>query len=98
MSDLLTKREREILTTMRDKKNDEDGYIAQDGLCVYLGNERIAARTVNRLLRLCAISPDSFGKDRETRYYHINGTGEKLLVGDDSDVRLVYAAQKAESK
>lgn len=90
VADLLTKRQRDILTKMRNKKHCEDGYIAQDGLVAYLGDERIAARTIFRFLLLCAISTDSFGKDGETRYYHINGTGEKLLDGDDSDVRKVW--------
>jgi len=75
---LLTKRMREILTIMADHPDDDEGEIAYERGTAYLGDTRIAARTVNALIRLYAINEyDPTGKSVE--YYRINETGRKLI-------------------
>jgi hypothetical protein len=83
--DVLTKRQREILTIMRDK-NEELIYTSGRG---YVGESPVSGRTVFALLRLCAIHAD----DGEI-YYHITGTGRKLLNNDTSDLDLLAAEFK----
>jgi len=75
---VLTKRQHEILTIMADHPDDDVGEIAYERGTAYLGDTRIAARTVFALLRLCAISEyDPTGKLVE--YYRINSTGLALI-------------------
>jgi hypothetical protein len=74
---ILTKRQREILTVMRDT-DEELVYESGRG---YLDCSPVAARTVFALLRLCAISLDPYSaKPGEgVERYTINGTGRALL-------------------
>ena len=79
--DVLTRRQREILTIMRDK--DED-LLYEHGRG-FIGQSSVAPRTVFALLRMCAIHSDSM----DDVYYHITGTGLKLLNNDTSDLKLL---------
>jgi hypothetical protein len=75
---MLTKRQLEILKIMRDNADNEDGEIIYERGLGYIGLERIAPRTLFGLLRLAAISADSF-QSGDVERYHINGTGKQLL-------------------
>jgi len=75
---LLTKREREVLTIMADHRDDEAGEIVYERGTAYLGDTRIAARTVFALIRLYAISANN-PDPRMVEYYRINETGLKLI-------------------
>lgn len=79
---ILTKREVEILTRMRDAPEDADeAELVLDGRVAWLGVEHVAPRTVFKLLRLCAISADQFNKSGGVERFTINETGRGLLEG-----------------
>jgi hypothetical protein len=78
---VLTKRQREILTIMRDK---DEELIYEHGRG-FIGWSSVAPRTVFALLRMCAIHSDSM----DDVYYRITGTGVKLLNNDTSDLKLL---------
>jgi len=83
---MLTKREIEILTRMRDapEGSDESELVFDGGRVAYLDLDRIASRTVYKFLRLAAISADSLsrgGARGDLERYHINETGRGLLEG-----------------
>lgn len=78
----LSPRAIEILRAMAETEDadpgDDDAEIAYERGVAYLATTRIAARTVNALLRACAISRvDTSGGDVE--YYRINETGRALI-------------------
>lgn len=77
---LLTKRMRELLTIMADHPDDDAGEIVYERGTAYLGDTRIAARTVFALIGLCAISLRS-GSHSVGQYerYSINETGRQLI-------------------
>ena len=80
----LTKRQREILTIMRDRQDDDedfDGEIVREGRVAYLGYQRVSVRTINELVVLCAISLDQHSTVGRCERYHINETGRRLLDG-----------------
>lgn len=60
------------------RSEDDRGELVRDGACVYLDLDRLSVRTLNGLLRLCAISEDTPGGGIER--YHINETGRALLL------------------
>ncbi len=78
--DLITRRQREILTAMAESENREDfedaEIVCDRGLC-YLGDTQIAKRTVFQLLRLCLIRDETEGTGHLERYT-INEHGRRL--------------------
>jgi hypothetical protein len=78
----LTKRQREILQRMADDPDGEDGELVYERGIAYLGLERIAARTVNALIRLYAISVSDFESIGKYERWHINETGRQLLEAE----------------
>jgi hypothetical protein len=79
---ILTKREIEILTRMRDapEGSDESELVYEGGRAAWLGLSRVATRTLYKLLRLAAVSADPLS-DGGVERYHINETGRGLLEG-----------------
>jgi len=78
--DLLTKRQREILTILADHPDDDEGEIAYERGMAYLGDTRIAARTVFALIGLCAISLRSGNRSvGQCERYSINETGLRWI-------------------
>lgn len=73
---MLTKRQRGILQAMAD---DENCDIAYERGTAYVGDTRIAARTVFALMRMCAISLDGDSRIGQFERYRINETGLQLL-------------------
>ena len=64
---LLSQRAVECLRTMRDARVAEDyerAEIVRDGLQCWLGDERVANRTLNALIMACAVSHEAGGIDR----------------------------------
>jgi len=96
MNDILTPRQRLLLERMRDG---EEIYYDSGRGCI--GGEEepskellgVSARMFYSLLRLCAIQCDSSCKT----YWHITGTGRKLLDGDTSGLQIVYGSSKSKS-
>jgi len=82
---ILTKREIEILTRMRDapEGSDESELVFDGGRVAWLGLDHVATRTLYKFLRLAAISADSLerGGGGAIERYHINETGRGLLEG-----------------
>jgi hypothetical protein len=74
----MTKRQAEILRQMAERQDDDEGEIAYEKGIAYLGNTRIAARTVFALLRMMAISMSQFSTVGTFERYQINETGRKL--------------------
>ena len=78
----LTRRQLTVLRTMRDREDadpgDEDAEIVREHGVAYLGDERVASRTVDALLRACAVKDVSSGS---LERYRINGTGREILSG-----------------
>ncbi len=68
---LITRRQREILTAMAEseaREDFEDAEIACDrGVC-FLGDTRVAKRTVFALLRLCLVRDETEGTGHLERY------------------------------
>lgn len=75
---VLTKRQREILQQMADHPHDEEGEIAYDRGEAWIGETKIASRTVFALIRMMAISAAWGGEIIE--YYTINETGHRILA------------------
>lgn len=71
----LTRRQRQILTKMRD----EDEELVYSKGCGWVGYERVSKSVVFGLLRLMAIRMDQFSKVGECERYEINETGRQLL-------------------
>ena len=77
----LSKRQRTVLLQMSRLKHEVDGELVYErGLC-FLGDERVAPRTLFALLRLCAISLSQDSHVGGFERYTINSTGEGLLRG-----------------
>jgi len=76
----LTKRQVEVLRTMRRFGDSEDAELVYErgAGCGWLGLDRVAPRTIYALLRLCAISGDA-SSDGKVASYIINETGLGLL-------------------
>ena len=75
---MLTKRQREVLTIMRDKAGSEAGEIVYEKGEGYLGNRRISSKTIFSLIRLTALracGDQNGGLER----YRIGQTGIELL-------------------
>ena len=78
LSGLLTARQRAILAEMLEHEHGFDGEIVADKRRGYLGLRSVSRAMIDSLLRLCAISSDSF-TDRALERYQINWIGKKLL-------------------
>lgn len=76
----LSPRQREILAIMKAHRDDDEGEIVYERGVAYLGDDRIAARTVFALLRLCAISLESDSQIGRFERYRINETGTEWLT------------------
>jgi hypothetical protein len=78
----MTRRQRQILTLMRDNRDNDTGELVYDGgRTAYLNLERISPRTLWSLIRLAAISADQFNTVKFQRYT-INENGLKLLADE----------------
>jgi hypothetical protein len=75
----LTKRQQEILQQMADHPNDEEGEIVHEGREAWIGETKIAPRTVLALVRMMAVRQLSWG-DQGPQYYVINQTGLMILA------------------
>ena len=76
---MLTKRQREVLTIMRDK-DEELVYEKGRG---YLGYSPVSPGTVMQLLRLAAIRMEDGAEVGKFERYTINETGRKILEVTD---------------
>lgn len=77
---LLTERQRNILSRMLEyADNDYEGVLVYERGKAYLGDDRVASRTVFHLIRLGAISKTSDSQIGRFERYTINGTGRRLL-------------------
>lgn len=74
----LTRRQLWVLEQMEKFEHEEDGEIVRGGGQAWIGDEQISSRTVNILLRNCAISYIS-DMGSKTEYFVINETGKELL-------------------
>jgi len=75
---LLSKRQLEVLRIMAAHPDDDEGELVYERGCAFLGDERVAPRTVTALLRACAISDTAWGGGIER--YRINETGRALVA------------------
>ena len=77
----LTRRQLNVLALMRDREEADPGCdeaeLVRECCDAYLDDTRIASRTVDALLRACAISDESSGLPVER--YRINETGRAIL-------------------
>lgn len=84
---MLSKRAIEVLQSLQAAERAENwdhAEIVCDGIDCWMGDERISRQTVNRLVRVVAVSLDDGGG---AEHYTLNGTGRALaedpaLVGD----------------
>lgn len=79
----LTRRQAEILRSMRDapEGSDEAELVYDGGRVAYRDLEHVAPRTVFAFLRMCAISADGLSRgDGGVEWYHINETGRGILA------------------
>ncbi len=77
---MLTKRQREILTLMADRPDDDDGELVLEGREAWLGLERTSPAMVWSLVRLMAVSnEDGDGRLDGLTRWRINETGRRLL-------------------
>ena len=75
---ILTKRQVQILTIMRDNADSDDGELVYEpGAGAYLGYMPVTTHTVNAFLRMMAIRKEDF--EGKLERYTINETGRKLL-------------------
>ncbi len=75
----LTKRQKEILTLLRDN---DDEIVINSGQCwVDQANIRTNKKLVNELLRYVLISANGCNAGK-SEYYHINESGLRLLAGE----------------
>ena len=77
---MLTERQREVLTIMRDHREDDEGELLYERGTAYLGHRSISTATVFALLRLCAISMNQYSRVGGLERYTINETGLNLLA------------------
>lgn len=77
----LTRRQREVLRIMAEREaadpGGEEAELVRECCDAYLGDERVASRTVDALLRACAISDTSTGGIER---YRVNETGRQILA------------------
>jgi hypothetical protein len=78
-ADALTKRQLDVLQIMLDKADTDEGEILQEGRHAYIGHERVSGRTINALLRCCAIKTDDPTRMERSRYWRITGSGREIL-------------------
>ncbi|MFC5505363.1 hypothetical protein [Bosea massiliensis] len=84
---MLSKRAIEVLQSLLEAERAENwdhAEIVCDGIDCWMGDERLSRQTVNRLVRVVAVSLDDGGG---ADHYTLNGTGRALaenpaLVGD----------------
>ena len=74
----LTKRQREILTIMAAHPDDDAGELVYERGVAFLGDTRVAARSVMALIRACAVRAD--GEPGGFERYRINETGRALVT------------------
>lgn len=78
----LTRRQLAILALMRDREDADPGCdeaeLVRECCDAYLDNTRVASRTVDALLRACAIRQCSFSQSFAR--YRINSTGREILT------------------
>lgn len=81
--EMLTRRQLDLLTLMRDREDADPGCdeaeLVREGGDAYLDDTRIASRTVDVLLRACAIRAEQDSHVAFERY-RINETGRELLT------------------
>ena len=77
---MLTRRQLSVLVTMVAHPDDDEGELVYERGIGYLGDERIAPRTVFALLRAGAISLDSTSTVGGVERYRINSTGRHYLA------------------
>lgn len=70
----LTKRQIAVL-----RKVKAGGDLVCERGCAYVGDERTSPRLIHALLRVCAVSMDSFSEVGGFERYEINETGEEIL-------------------
>ena len=75
----MTKRQREILSIMAAHRHDDKGELVYERGLAYLGNDRVASRTVFAFLRMMAISLEDGEVGVGLERYRINDTGLQLL-------------------
>ena len=75
----LTTRQREILEIMARHQDDDEGELVYERGVAYLGDDRVAARTVFALLRICAISLERDSEVGGFERYRINETGQSYV-------------------
>jgi hypothetical protein len=78
----LTERQLDVLARLAEAEDDDDmdeAEIVREHGEAYIGTVRIASRTVNALLRACAIRRTSEDRDEFERF-SINETGRQLLA------------------
>ena len=75
----LTPRQLEVLAVMAAHYEDDEGELCYERGVAYLGDVRIAARTVTALLRACAIRAEH-EQNAPVERYRINSTGRALLA------------------
>ena len=77
----LTRRQHEVLRTMAERQaadpGDDEAELVRECCDAWLGDERVASRTVDALLRACAISDTGTGGIER---YRINETGREILA------------------
>lgn len=75
----LTRRQRQVLQFLADNEREEDGEIVYDSGEVWLGDDRLAHRTLTALIRMMALRNPWPGPNCLERW-RINGTGRKILA------------------
>lgn len=75
----ITRRQRQVLQYLADNEREEDGEIVYDSGQVWLGDDRLAHRTLTTLLQMMALRNPWPGANSLERW-RINGTGKKILA------------------
>jgi len=84
----LTHRQLEVLKIMADNEEDDyEGTIAYECGTAYIGDTRIAARTVFALIRACAISETFSCGGKLVEHYSINETGKEILKANKDETQ-----------
>lgn len=82
----LTYRQLEVLQIMADNAHDDyNGTIIYEGGVAYIGDVRIAARTVFALIRACVISGIFDYVGQTVDHYRISETGKNILIENQNN-------------
>lgn len=93
----VTKRQREVLEIMAAHPDDDVGELVYEKGHGWLGDERVAPRTVFALLRLMAISLDSTSRVGGVERYTINETGRHLAFNVAVNIREKWYGRSRET-